>query len=411
MSAYTTQAGDTFATVSRRVYGDDQHASLIAQANPGTFEPMLAGLVLVVPTVPGAPAVRQVQTSAVDPDETAVLIDGKRFRFWDDIRLTRSLDTMDTVELSAPFQHDAPGFRDVIKPFSYKPLIVTIGGELSFTGTLIGVNPTIANDRKTLQISGYSRPGVLNDCTAPASMYPLVHFEGMALPEIAKALAKPFGLSVVFNGPPGSAVERLSAGASETVLAFLSVLAKERSLVISSTPAGELLFQQAAPLGRPVASLIQGSSPVLSVTPSFSPQEYFSHVTGIESVILGTEGSAYTVKNPHLAGIIRPLVFEPSDVVGGDVQEAVRAKVGRMFGNMAAYQVEVDTWRDSSNRLWSPNTTISLHAPDAMIYKPYEFVIRSVQRFRDGERKTATLDLVLPGAFSGSGPEVMPWDT
>ncbi len=411
MSAYTVKAGDTFDTISRRVYGDHQFAALIAQANPGAAEPLAAGTTLITPTAPGAPANNRASNApASNPNETAILVDGERFRFWSDLRLTQSLDAMDTFEFEAPFDSTLPAFKQTFVPFSYKPVVITIGGVTRFTGTNIGVTPNVGNDRKTISVSGYSRPGVLNDCTPPASMYPLVEYNGQSLQQIAKTLAKPFGLDVVFNGPPGAVVERVSAGASETILSFLSGLAKQRSLVISSTPDGKVLFQQSVNTGKPVAALRQGQSPVLDIRPTFSPQEYYSHITGLESVVLGMDGSQYTVKNPHLANIIRPLVFLPPDVIGGDVREAVKAKVGRMYGNMANYHVDVDTWRDPQGALWAPNTSMTLYAPDAMIYSPYEFILRSVAFNRNGEKEVATLDLILPGAFSGEGPKVFPWE-
>ena len=81
-----------------------------------------------------------------------------------------------------------------------------------------------------------------------------------------------------------------------------------------------------------------------------------------------------------------------------------------MFGNMASYTITVDTWLDSSGSLWAPNTMISLQAPGAMIYRPYSFLLRRVTFNQDASSRTATLNLVLPGAFGGEIPEVLPWD-
>lgn len=409
MSSYTVRAGDTFESIARKQYGSEQYASTISKANSGAAEPLTAGTVLAVPPRPGAPVDKQGQAPSSGANEVAVLINGTRFRFWSDLRLTRSLDGMDTIEFSAPFDAEAPGFREVFRPFSYAPLVVTVGGDVLFTGTMIGVTPNLSDRQKTISVSAYSVPGVLNDCTPPASAYP-VEFNDLALPEIAAALADPFGVAVSFTGPAGSAFERVAVDPGDTVLAFLSDLARQRSLVVSSTPDGELLFQQSVAAGQPVAALQQGASPVLGVQPSFSPQQYYSHVTGLESVYLGTEGSQYTVKNPHLAGTVRPLTFKSPDVLGGDIQQAVAAKVGRMYGNMASYSVQVDTWRDKDGRLWEPNSTVKLQAPGAMIYDPYEFIVRSVSFERSGAKEAAELDLVLPGSFSGTTPETLPWD-
>lgn len=400
--------GDTFASIARRVYGSETHAGVLAAANPGARPPFRAGETVVTPPLSGAAGPQPAQPAATQ-NEVAILIDGTRFRFWTSMRLTRAVDAVDTLELAAPFDPDAPGVRDTFRPFSFKSLTVLVGGVARFTGTLVGVTPSVGNDGKTLEISGYSVPGVLNDCTAPASAYPL-EFNNMALPEIAAAIIKPFGLRAEFTAPGGAKFERAAAGASDTVLSFLTDLAQQRGLIISSTPDGALLFQQSARPGKPVATLRQGAAPVISVSPSFSPQQYYSHITGLESVALGSEGSQYTVKNPHLAGVIRPLTFQSPDVQGGDLPAAVAAKAARMFANMAAYSVQVSTWRDPSGALWAPNTTVVLQAPGAMVYKDYEFIVRGVRFEKTATAETAELDLVLPGAFESKLPEVLPWE-
>jgi prophage tail gpP-like protein len=130
----------------------------------------------------------------------------------------------------------------------------------------------------------------------------------------------------------------------------------------------------------------------------------------VEPVAVGLPGAQFTVKNSRLSGVVRPLTFSVKDAEGGDVKAAVEAKMGRMFGNAAAYSVEVAGWRDSSGALWAPNTTVTILAPGAMIYKEFEFIVRSVTLQAAAESRTAVLDLVIPGAFSGKVPEVLPWD-
>lgn len=408
-TTYSVIIGDTFESISRKKYGTEKEADLIARANPGVAQPLTAGTTLIVPALPDAPQNVQQQAAADTEDEVAILIDGKRFRFWDRVRITRSIDTMDTVEFGAPFDSEAPGFRGTFRPFSFKTVVITVGGTPLFTGTMVAVNPVVGNAQKVISVSGYSLPGVLNDCTSPASSFPL-EFDNQGLREIATAMAAPFGISVDFRADQGAVFERVASEPGKKVSAFLTELAKQRNLIISSSPRGKLVFLQSSEGGQPVARLQQGVAPVLSVTPFFSPQEYYSHITGIEPVVVGLAGSQFTVKNPRLLGVTRPLTFNAPDTLDADVKSAVEAKTGRMFGNMASYSVHVATWRDPSGKLWEPNTSIKLLSPDAMIYKEYEFIIRSIEFSRDRATETATLNLVIPGSFSGKVPEALPWD-
>lgn len=409
MTTYNVVTGDTFESIARKKYGTEKEADRIARANPGVAEPLTAGTVLTVPVLPDAPQNLQQQTQAATGDEVAILIDGQRFRFWDKVRIIRAIDTMDIVEFGAPFDSDAPSFKDTFRPFSFKTVVITVGGTPLFTGTMIGVNPVIENAQKIISVSGYSLPGVLNDCTSPASSFPL-EFDKQGLRDISTALAAPFGISVEFEADQGAIFERVANEPGKKVLSFLTELAKQRNLIISSSSRGKLIFLQSTEAGRPVARLQQGIAPVRSVAPFFNPQEYYSHITGMEPVVVGLEGSQFTVKNPRLLGVTRPLTFKAPDTLNADVKGAVEAKAGRMFGNMVSYSITVISWRDPSGNLWEPNTTIKLLAPDAMIYTEYEFIIRSVEFNRDRATETATLNLVIPGSFSGKIPESLPWD-
>lgn len=408
-TTYEVVAGDTFATIAAKSYGIGAESFRIAKANPGLAEPLTPGVLVVVPDLPGAPTNVPTGAAASNPSEVAVLIDGERFRFWDRLRVTRAIDVIDSVELGAPFQVNLPAFREAFRPFSYKPVQITVGGAPLFTGTMVAVNPTVDAQSSTIAASAYATAGVLQDSTPPASAYP-IEFRDVSLRDIATTMAAPFGVSVVFDAEPGAVFSKVECKPGKKVLTFLTDLAKQRNLVASSTPDGSLLFSQSIAAGQPVAQLEEGQSPVISVAPFFTPQEYYSHITGLQPVVVGLAGSQFTTKNPRLQGVTRPFTYTVQDTDGGDLRQAVEAKTARMFGNMAAYSVKVATWRDPAGNLWAPNTTVNLVAPRAMIYNNYEFLIRSVEFDRDAVSEIATLNLVIPGSFSGQLPEVLPWE-
>ena len=247
--SYSTITGDTFESIARKVYGDNNQSSRIASANPGVSEPLTVGLVLVIPAIPTAPKNVTQRAVSTDPNEVAVLIDGVRFRFWDKLRISRSIDNMASFELGAPFNHNTPGFRDAFRPFTYKQVVITIGCDSLFTGSIVIINPVVGNTQRVVSAAGYSLPGVLNDCPPPASMYP-VEFNDQYLKEIATTMCAPFGIGVVFEAGQGAIFERVASDVDTKVLTFLTGLAKERKLIATDDADGNLVFKQSANQSR-----------------------------------------------------------------------------------------------------------------------------------------------------------------
>ena len=408
-TTYRVSPGDTYALIARKLYGDEADAVLLRTANPGHAEPLTPGTTLEVPESPAAGSLLQQQAPADYPDEVAVLIEGARWRFWSEVTWRRAIDTPDTFNLVVPFDASAIDIKETFTPFSYKRIEITVGGEPQFTGYMVNVVPTLAPDSKSLAVSGYSLPGVMGDCMAPASSYPL-EFKNINLEKIAGRLARPFGIKVQFDADPGPAFTKAALDIGQPPLALLTKLAQQRGLIIGTTERGALLFTTSADVSSSRIKLVQGIPPLVSLTPNFNPQQYYSSITGRRPTKVGRPGGQYTVKNTRLQGVIRPFTFSVDDAEGGTVKTAVEAKAGRMFGNMATYSAEVATWRDAYDELLAPNTAIDATGADAMIYNGYRFLARSVEYRRTAESKSAQLDLVMPGSFSGQIPEGLPWD-
>lgn len=329
------------------------------------------------------------------------------------------LDSHATVGFTAPFEVERKAFRDAFRPFSFAPVEVGVGQDLLFTGTLVEVTPRVESDARTVAVSCYAKPGVLEDCTLPAHMVPF-ESAGLSLRQIAERLCAPFGISVVLTAPEGAAFKKINtrrkrgdteAEPDQRVADFLADMAKQRGLVMTSTPTGELLFQKSVAPGHPVARLEEGKPPLVSVAPTFSPQSYYSEITGFTSAKRGRVGSKWTERNDRLSGgVLRSISFKLDDTEKADAPAAVKAKMGRMFGNMVQYVVNVPTWRDPRGALWQPNTTLTLLAPSAMVYGETELLVRDVYLKQSATECTASLGLVLPGAFSGEAPPRMPWE-
>lgn len=356
-----------------------------------------------------------------DQDSVVILIANRLFGAWPSVDIHRQLDSFSSIEFTAPFEADRKEFRDTFRPFSFKSVevrVATILGatpETIFKGTMIGINPEADPNKSVVSVTAYALPAVLNDVNAPASAMP-IEFAGLSLKEISKHLAALFALDVEFGNDDGPIFDKAKLDIDRGLFDFLTELSGQRNLVITDTPDGKLLFWQSIAAGNPVARLKEGEQPVTAVRATFDPQNYFSEVTGFATARKGRKGksarkgSKFTEQNPRLTTTLRPMSFNVNDADDAGVPEATKAKLGRMLANSSSYQVDVGTWRDPAGNLWEPNTTITLLAPDAMIYGESEFLIRSVSLHQDKDNSSATLGLVLPGAFSGTIPDSYPWD-
>jgi len=350
----------------------------------------------------------------------------KIFANWTSLEIRVGLDEIDTIALSAPFEAERKEFRALFRPLSFQDIEVTVGNVALFTGILVDVLPNVTPDSRMVECSGYSRPGVLQDCTPPADSLPL-EWKNATFRTIATDLCARFGIDVDFNltddspfslvglDPNGSLKEYKSKSAikeeSGDAWSFLAKLAKQRNALLTSSTLGRLKIWRADPDTTPVVQLKGGLPPLLQVRPTFQPQEYFSEITCFSPKTRKKKGSQYTVQNPRLPSVIRPHCFKADDSEDADAPAAAAAKAGRMFGNAASFTIEgIPTWRDPSGALWRPNSLLRLEAPDCMIYEPTDLLIRSVTFRQAAEAETADLEVVFPGSFSGEAPDRFPWD-
>lgn len=399
------KSGDTYELLSSRYYGDQSGAGQIQSANPGAANPPQPGTAVVIPDREQRPAVAPAE------DGIDLRIGGVSFRFFTRIAIVRRLDAMDTIEVEAP-QADTPEFRDLIKPLSFPDLSVFVDREQIFNGTVTHMQPELtAKDGSKVRLSGYSTPGILADCMLPPGDNAQRQFRKMNLPDIATKVIEPFSIQLERSGEMGSTFRRVRLKPGRRVLEFLTGLAKQRKVLIGSTTTGALALRAPPAVASAVVELVQGELPLENVQPTFAPQSYYSHITGIRRTNRGGVGSKHTVLNPlaQESGIVRPLVMEIRDVKRGELNAAAEALAGRMLASAVSYDVRVGTWKDPQGVLWEPGSTVSLHAPGAFVYEPYDFQVRSVRFQRSVDGDSAVLSLMLPGVFDGQAPDMLPW--
>lgn len=445
----TIKAGlrDTFDTLARRAYGDPKRAYLLMGANPNVLEPIPFGTILTVPQDPAGPEAAPTRPRANTANTVNLSLGGQKIENFSRVQITRTADSYRTFEVDAAWDPESKNDRDFFKPFQFKRALVSVNNDVYLTGTAVNIVPTVTAGEKSVTISGYSLPGVLNDCMMPISSFPLT-FKAQDLEQISRKICQPFGLRVKFLEGAGQGFGEIkfytgkkfvpkadpdaevsidvmdgvkkpkekkpfdvtSLEPDEAPLDFLFGLARLRGGIWTDDEWGNLCFVREAPTGRPVQKILIGSAPMVEIAPRFEGTRLYSEITAWRPSSTREKGQRYTVKNPHLRGVVRPYTTRADGAEAGAIQHTAKDTSGRMFPELCSWDLTVPSWVNKVGYIWEPGTTVVVNAPDAMIYRDYEFLIREVTLTRERQKESAVLNLVLPGSFSGKMPKALPWD-
>jgi prophage tail gpP-like protein len=338
------------------------------------------------------------------------LEDGSRFGEWSELEFQFGLDSYSGLTLSGPFDHERQEVRRAFQPLMFPTVTVNIGDELVLTGRVKDISPSVDAGAASIGVCIYALAHDLTQLCAAPDAVPL-EFNGLDLRQIDARLVTPtIGLAGFFDDTPGAKFARVKCEPDGIIHNFIVDLALQRGFVLSNLVDGGLLYRSEGPTGRPVARL--EGQPLGKVTAAFEPANWFSKITGRACKKAGKGGSRYSQDNLLFRGSTpRFFTLIVGDTEAADVPRAVKSAIGRMTASVVTYTVDdLPGWRDPQGDLWIPDRTVTLLAPEAMIYRETELMIRSVKFRQTAESETTSLGLCLPGTFGGKLPKELPWD-
>jgi prophage tail gpP-like protein len=422
---HTVQQGDTLSAIAVRYLGGSSKWTKISGASPqlsnrkkaADGSPLIyPGDTLIIPedqteSRPASAAAKKPVVLSDTEQDVSIVIDGKKFTGFTAYTLNLSYDSFDTFSFSAPYDTELAELQGVITPFAFKLCEVFYNDVLMFKGTLLTPDPELTDESSEITLQGYPLCGVLNDCMVPPTKYPL-QCMAINMKGIADAACEPYSIPVIFDGEPGPDFTEVSIEPTDKILDFLSRLAKQRNLLFTNNEKGQLVFfnQKSE---KAFVSFVEGKLPLISVKPKFDAQNFFSHITGFGKTDAEYPSLSYTFENKYLInkGITRhhSLTIEDSETIS-DLENAVKAHAGRMFADCVNYEVLCENHVNEKDEIFQKGMSVCLSAPSAMINNETMFIARNVKLSRTTEGKTATLTLVLPGAYTGEIPEALPWE-
>jgi prophage tail gpP-like protein len=288
----------------------------------------------------------------------------------------------------------------------YHEAIIEHNGERLITGYILSEAFSSSPIKQMVQFSGYSLPGVLEDCNIPVSIYPL-QSNNLTLNEIADKVLKPFKLKKVVDAEVADRMnipyKEITAEPTQTVKDFLTELAAQRNIVLSHDEYGNLLFTQAKTNQLPILNVDNGLVGT-QMSLSFSGQPIHSDITVMRQADSdGGNASQYTIENPYVPIVYRPKTIIQSSGDDNSVQQAAQNALAAELKNIVL-TIKIDRWA-IDGKIIRPNNIITVLNPDLYLYRKTNFFIESVSYEGDPEKMTATLTCVLPEVYNGKTPK------
>jgi len=395
---YTIEDETSLSQVARRAYGNGNHWPRIWRANQsnlksGNPDIIFPGEVIFIPEL------AELQRAAADlsnrePDELSIVVDGLEIT----PTATKIIRTMDTTSdawtATLPWVPGENTELDKRVIFYAKPLTrVYIGGKLVLTGPMYDSESVISEDGTAKNLGGYSRTADMLD----SNMKPPLEENNVTLKQRAQKLAQAHGIKAVFDTDTGGSFDRVTAGDMEKIDTHLKKLAKERAVLMSNTPDGDLLYHEADLKSPPLATLQEGQLPVGNYRVGAKSRARFKSYRVLLTTPLDNFESVAVDNN--VSGS-RHKVMRIQGAVEGEAGAAARWARNLAWIEALTISLPVEGWLDPNGNVWAPNTKYTLVSPSIHLPDGFNFLVRSVEFDETADGKSAVLKLIPPQLYS-----------
>lgn len=409
-SSYTIVKGDTLWHIAAAAYGLGNKWPDIWEANKATLksgDPNLIypGEVILIPKIAELEPLEgeDILPGASRQDFTVVL-NGKPIV----VQSGRALRTMDTAAdgwntLNMWSRTDTE-LQNLVKPYRYEKAQVYVGGQLINTGQVYTPTNTGTSNEYSQRLMGASYTKDVVD----SSVQPPYEYSNITIDRLAKQLLKPLGIPLVVDDDVevGGAFDRVTAQESDKIFSFLARLAKQRSLLISSTPRGELLLTKAR-VTKTVGTIGDQIPPGQELTCAFDGTKRF-HAYTVQSKRRGKKTKRATAMD-SVVPRSRLTTIQADETEKGDIQKTADWERSKRLADTLTIPFPVYDWYAPNGDLWRENSIVTVVSP--IIYAPdgFDFLIRSVEYLFDKQvGRSSRLNLVPPEVFTGE-ELVEPW--
>lgn len=332
-----------------------------------------------------------------------IKVNGDYYINFNDFSLSSSLDSVaSSFSFTSFFDIENADHKKFFRPLSFhKVEFFNDANQLFFTGTIVSHKFNSTENPEMVTLSGYSLPGVLEDCTIPYSSYPLESL-GSSLKEIASRVLQPFGIGYkIFTEVARECslpYTKSVAEPSESVKEYLSKLASQRNIIISHDRHGRLVFFKPNKNAKPIRSYTEENTSNISL--DVDGQGLHSKLTILRQP--SKDGSNLTpedtISNPMIK-VFRPTVEVLSSGEETDTKSGVENFMADELKNIKV-KIELDRWDGMMT-----GDIIEVHNHEVFLFNTSRFMVMSTTINEGTEGRTMSIDAVLPEAFSGGEPK------
>lgn len=336
----------------------------------------------------------------------ALEIDGVRYTKFNQYRVQLRFNSIASTFSFNFYDDGGQVSKRLRKPGKYVSAVVKYvkddGTELTLiTGTVLSHTKISSAKSQYISVAGYSKPGVLEDCQVPTSLYPL-QSDGKTLRQITEQLIKPFGVELIVHSSVAGIVDKpisvSTAKNSETIQSYLYELAYNRNLVLSHDVRGRLLITKGEANSEVKANFVKGV-PASDMTLEFDGQSMHSEITVVRQADSegGNSGTA-TLKNPYVSAF-RPCVKVQTSGDDIDIKEAAARELARELSALKVV-IETDRW-ELNGRILMPNSIVTILNPDIGLNKSTRMFVEAITYSGDETVNQAQLTCVVPEVYNG----------
>lgn len=402
---YTVVDGDFLENIAFRAYGDKTKWKTIHAANTSVLRSGDPNLifpdeVIFIPLLAERQKLKNDKIKKIyegdGPDKVRLILNDSVIPV-QSLSVTRPMDTAaDGFTASIAW---TPGLDEKLdeatKPYGYQNASVYIGGILKLNGTLYNTLPTLSENKRGKDLEGFSFTVDSIDST----FQPPYEFSNVTLRQKAIDLFEPDGLSVEWEIDDDLKFDKMTASPTDTKFTFLLKYAKQKGVLISSSPIGNPVFLRANVNGKSVGTIEEGSQGVLEFKTKFDGRKRYNTYKAIGQSPKKSSKSAIAKDNKVPKS--RMMTFNNPDSTDGDLKGAAEWRRSSQLSEALTIPFVATGYYAPNGEQWKENTIVTVKSKIISIPNGFDFLIKRVAfKYGDGGR-TTELSLVPPQVYSG----------